>query len=519
MIFNSYAFIFVFLPLVWLGFFGLAKSSVRLSVVWLCLASLFFYGWWNPKFLTLLLGSILFNYWLGCRLAPTRPAAFAPAVRRWTLVAGISVNLLLLGYFKYLNFFISTVNALGTQHWALLDIVLPLGISFFTFTQIAFLVDSSRGEARDFDFLRYVLFVTYFPHLIAGPVLHHRQVMPQFEDEKMYRFSYENLSIGLLIFAIGLFKKVMLADDLANQVTPVFDQAAQGVAPKFLLAWTAALAYTFQLYFDFSGYSDMALGVSRMFGVHLPLNFASPYKAKNISEFWRCWHMTLSQFLRDYLYIALGGNRRGPLRRYSNLLVTMLLGGLWHGANWTFVVWGALHGVLLVLQHAWTGWLARLNLPAPSRWLALILHVVSIGLTFLAVVMGWIFFRADSLTSALLIVQGCLGMNGLSIAAAQGWLTQLGIALFTWAGQPVVYEGVFELSSAMRDFNPSTVGRLLLICSLLVWLAPSSQRIAQRWSVPAAPWVMVLRGGWVAFLLLVSLSHIDRISTFIYYQF
>jgi len=519
MIFNSYAFIFVFLPLVWLGFFGLAKSSVRLSVVWLCLASLFFYGWWNPKFLTLLLGSILFNYGLGCRLAPSATVAFAAPLRRWALVAGISANLLLLGYFKYLNFFITTVNALGAQHWALLDIVLPLGISFFTFTQIAFLVDSSRGEARDFDFLRYVLFVTYFPHLIAGPVLHHRQVMPQFEDAKTYRFSYENLSIGLLIFAIGLFKKVMLADDLANQVSPVFDQAAQGVAPKFLLAWTAALAYTFQLYFDFSGYSDMALGVSRMFGVHLPLNFASPYKAKNISEFWRCWHMTLSQFLRDYLYIALGGNRLGALRRYVNLFLTMLLGGLWHGANWTFVVWGALHGLYLMLQHAWSAWLHRVGMPAPPRWLGAILQLVSVGLTFFAVVIAWIFFRADSMASALLIVQGCFGLNGLSIAGADGWFSQLTLAVFQAAGLPVVFEGAFELSSAMRDFNPSTVGRLLFICSLLIWLAPSSQRIAQRWSVPAASWVMFLRGAWVAFLLLVSLSHIDRISTFIYYQF
>ncbi len=519
MIFNSYAFIFVFLPLVWLGFFGLARRSVRLSVLWLCLASLFFYGWWNPKFLTLLLASILFNYGLGCRLSPAAARTWPALRRRWALRAGIAANLLLLGYFKYLNFFISTVNTLGAQQWALQDIVLPLGISFFTFTQIAFLVDASRGQAHDFDFLRYVLFVTYFPHLIAGPVLHHRQVMPQFEDGKTYRFSYENLSIGLLIFAIGLFKKVMLADDLANQVTPVFDQAAQGIGPKFLLAWTAALAYTFQLYFDFSGYSDMAVGVSRMFGVQLPLNFASPYQARNISEFWRRWHMTLSQFLRDYLYIPLGGNRLGTGRRYVNLFLTMLLGGLWHGANWTFVAWGALHGLYLMLQHAWSATLARLKLPVLPKAIRLILRVLSVGLTFLVVVLAWIFFRADSMSSAWLIVQGCLGLNGLSIAGADGWLTRFLLMVFQSAGLPVVFEGAFELSSAMRDFNPGTVGRLLMICSLLIWVAPSSQKIAQRWRVPAATWVMFLRGVWVAFLLLVSLSHIDRISTFIYYQF
>lgn len=519
MIFNSYAFIFVFLPLVWLGFFWLAKASVRLSTAWLCLASLFFYGWWNPKFLLLLLGSILFNYLLGSRLAPDVVGAMSTARRRMMLIVGVGTNLLLLGYFKYLNFFIVSVSSLVGQSWGIQDIVLPLGISFFTFTQIAFLVDCARGQAKDFDFLRYVLFVTYFPHLIAGPVLHHRQVMPQFEASATYRFSYENLSLGLLLFAIGLFKKVMLADDLANQVTPVFDQAAQGIAPKFLLAWTGALAFAFQLYFDFSGYSDMALGVSRMFGVQLPLNFAAPYKAKNISQFWRCWHMSLSQFLRDYLYIPLGGNRRGRIHRYINLSLTMLLGGLWHGANWTFVVWGGLHAVYLVIQQAWSAALARLGLPVLPRWLAWPLDLVSVGVTFAVVVLAWIFFRANSLPAALLIVQGCLGLNGLSIAPAAGWVTQFLISTFQWAGRPVLFEGAFELSSAMRDFNPNTVGRLLLICALLVWLAPTSQRIAQLWSVPKASWVMVLRGLGVSFLMLVSLSHIDRISTFIYYQF
>lgn len=519
MIFNSYAFIFGFLPLVWLGFFLLAKLSVRLSTAWLCLASLFFYGWWNPKFLVLLVASILFNYFLGCRLAPgDRNEVQRDRQRRW-LVAGIAANLLLLAYFKYLNFFISTVNALGHQDWALLNIVLPLGISFFTFTQIAFLVDSSRGEAKDFDFLRYLLFVTYFPHLIAGPVLHHRQVMPQFEEPKTYRLSYENLSIGLLIFSIGLFKKVMLADDLVHQVTPVFDQAAQGGEPKFLLAWTGALAFTFQLYFDFSGYSDMAIGVSRMFGVNLPLNFSSPYKAKNISEFWRRWHMTLSQFLRDYLYIPLGGNRKGPVRRYVNLMLTMVLGGLWHGANWTFVVWGGLHGAYLVIQHAWAALCARWFSSGSQPWLRSIFRFGSMAVTFLAVVFAWIFFRADSMQAAMAIARGCLGLNGLSVAASDGWITQSAMALFYSAGLPVLTEGVFELSSGMRDFNPATVGRLFIICALLVWLTPSSQSIAVRWSAAASPVWMVLRGLTVALLLLISLSHIDRISTFIYYQF
>ncbi|MDD5478691.1 MBOAT family O-acyltransferase [Rhodoferax sp.] len=452
-------------------------------------------------------------------MAPYDASAFSATSRHRWLVFGVAANLLLLGYFKYLNFFISSVASLDGQVWVLQEVVLPLGISFFTFTQIAFLVDSSRGEAKDFDFLRYLLFVTYFPHLIAGPVLHHRQIMPQFEDPQTYRFSFENLSIGLLIFAIGLFKKVMLADDLANQVTPVFDQATLGVAPKFLLAWTAALAFTFQLYFDFSGYSDMAIGVSRMFGVKLPLNFASPYKSQTISEFWRRWHMTLSQFLRDYLYIPLGGNRHGTFRRLINLALTMLLGGLWHGANWTFVIWGGLHGLFLVLHHAWRGVHNGLKFPATPQPLVWLVKGLSVLLTFMLVVLAWVFFRADSLASAMLIVQGCLGLNGLSISPTQGWFTQSLITLFRWAGLPVGFEGVFELTSAMRDFNASTVGRLLLICALLVWFAPSSQRIAERWSQAKTSWVMALRGLAVAALMLISISHIDRISTFIYYQF
>ena len=519
MIFNSYAFIFGFLPVVWIGFFLLARTSIRLSTSWLCLASLFFYGWWNPKFLTLLLASILVNYWLGCRLGRAAAGQAGQHGQRHWLVLGISANLALLAYFKYLNFFIITVNTVGHAQWPVLNIVLPLGISFFTFTQIAFLVDSWRGQAKDFDFLRYLLFVTYFPHLIAGPVLHHAQVMPQFEDAKTYRFSYENLSMGLLVFAIGLFKKVMLADDLANQVTPVFNMASAGGEPRLILAWTGALAYTFQLYFDFSGYSDMAVGVSRMFGVNLPLNFASPYKAKNISEFWRHWHMTLSQFLRDYLYIPLGGNRKGPLRRYLNLMLTMALGGLWHGANWTFLLWGSLHGLYLVLHHAWMNVCQRWDLRPSRAWQRQLLSLLSVLLTFVAVVVGWIFFRADSLHAALAILRGFFGLNGLSVAASEGWLTQTAIALFHLAGLPVVTEGAFELSTPMRDFNPSTVGRLLVICALLVWLAPSSQAIAAKWRNNASQPVMALRGLAAAILLLVSLSHVDRISTFIYYQF
>lgn len=367
MLFSSPEFIYLYLPIVLLGFFWLAKWSHRIAATWLTAASLFFYGWWNPAYLGLLMASIFFNYSMGVVLA--RESMRPPdSRRRFLLVFGIAANLLLLGYFKYANFFLDSTNAVIGTTWDAGEIILPLGISFFTFTQIAFLVDAWRGLAKEFNFIHYGLFVTYFPHLIAGPVLHHKEMMPQFGQSETYRLQWENIAVGLTIFAIGLFKKIVLADGVAPYASPVFDAAHAGETLTFLEAWGGVLAYTLQLYFDFSGYSDMAIGASRLFGVRLPLNFNSPYQALNIIDFWRRWHMTLSRFLRDYLYFALGGNRHGKSRRYVNLLVTMLLGGLWHGAGWTFVVWGGLHGLYLVINHAWSGVKQRFGLPTGRSW-------------------------------------------------------------------------------------------------------------------------------------------------------
>src|SRR6185436_7232213 len=275
-------------------------------------------------------------------------------------------------------------------------IVLPLGISFFTFTQIAYLVDVYREPAR-YDAARYALFVTYYPHLIAGPILHHREMMPQFGNPTAFRCDSANLAAGLTIFAIGLFKKVMLADSIAAYVAPVFDNAAGGYAPTLLEAWGAVLAYGLQLYFDFSGYSDMAIGLSKMLGVKLPLNFDSPYKAASIIEFWRCWHMTLSRFLRNYVYIPLGGNRSGKARRYLNLMITMLLGGLCNVTKWTFVLWGGLHGTYLIVNYAWRGFKQRMGWRGTGR----LATFGATALTFLAVVVGWVLFRAASFFSAM----------------------------------------------------------------------------------------------------------------------
>ncbi len=271
---------------------------------------------------------------------------------RALLFVAVAANLAALAYFKYADFFLRTAVNLTGADIPLLGVVLPLGISFFTFTQIAYLVDVHAGKVIERNPIHYGLFVTYFPHLIAGPVLHHAEMMPQFRLAEIYRPYLRNFAIGLTFLCLGLAKKVLVADSVAPLANAVF-----GLGPEVELAasaaWLGVIAYTLQIYFDFSGYSDMAVGLSLLFGVRLPYNFNSPYQAWNITEFWRRWHMTLSRFLRDYLYVPLGGNRLGRTRRYVNLMVTMLLGGLWHGASWTFVVWGGLHGAYLVVNHAW----------------------------------------------------------------------------------------------------------------------------------------------------------------------
>ncbi len=329
MLFTSLAFTLLYLPAVFAGFFLLARVSQDWAAIWLFLASVFFYGYWMPEFTLLLLGSVVWNFMVGTRIGHfmAHPVGSARTMAKRWLVTGITLDLLLLAYFKYANFFVDNLNAVLGGEWDIGRIILPIGISFFTFTQIAFLADAYLKGTREYRFVHYGLFVTYFPHLIAGPVLHHAQMMPQFRLAQTYRIDTANLAAGLALFALGLFKKIVLADGVSPYADAVFNGAQAGLAPDSAEAWLGALAYTLQLYFDFSGYSDMAVGLSWMFNVNLPFNFNSPYRATNISDFWRRWHMTLSAFLRDYLYIPLGGNRLGAARRYINLFVTMLLGG------------------------------------------------------------------------------------------------------------------------------------------------------------------------------------------------
>ena len=512
MLFNSHVFIFGFLPIVFFGFYGIARYSHNLAALWLTAASLFFYGWWDVRFVGLLLGSIVFNYGAGYLIGHkflNKP--------KLLLACAIISNLILLGYFKYANFFIENLNHLAGTALQISEFILPLGISFFTFTQIAFLVDTYQGKVKEYNFIHYTLFVTYFPHLIAGPVLHHKEMMPQFAMPSTYRFNYENLLVGLTIFFIGLFKKVIAADGIAKYVGPVFAAHNTGIELTFLDAWGGALCYTLQLYFDFSGYSDMAIGLSRLFGVTLPLNFHSPYKSVNIIEFWRRWHMTLSHFLRDYLYIPLGGNRKGIVRRHLNLLITMLLGGLWHGAGWTYVLWGGLHGCYLVINHGWQGLHRRFWHKPPSKPM----HALSVLITFLAVVVAWVVFRADNINTATAILKSMAGMNGYALPDV--WLPKWGAF-----GQWLTRQGV-HFSNTNALIKGGAIN-WMLVSLLIVWVAPNTQQMmvnfkpalnmpedsaAKRllWQ-PSYAWLVAS-----VVCTVLSILFISELSEFIYFQF
>jgi alginate O-acetyltransferase complex protein AlgI len=497
MLFTTTPFVLLFLPLTLVGFFLIGQRSRAAAAAWLFLASVFFYGYWMPVFTLLLLGSIAFNFGIGIRIARARarPNPDQPdRCRRW-LILGIVVDLALLGYFKYTNFFVDNLNQLLGFDWSLAHVILPIGISFYTFTQIAFLVDTYKGKVGEVNLTHYGLFVTFFPHLIAGPVLHHAQMMPQFAQPAVYRVQTDRLLGGMLIFAIGLFKKIVFADGVSPYADAVFGPAELGQMPSFQEAWLGAFAYTLQLYFDFSGYSDMAVGLAWMFNIRMPFNFDSPYKATSISDFWRRWHITLSNFLRDYLYIPLGGNRKGPIRRYVNLAATMLLGGLWHGANWTFLVWGGLHGAYLMINHGFRAaigarWLDRLD---RSRSFS----VFSWLLTFLAVIVAWVFFRSSNFAAAGQMLQAMAGLG---------------------SGQPP------DLLLWNAGLHSLTGWGWVVALSTLALAAPNSNRIGEhildalaqraRWRWTAAGFGL----GAVLLLVLINAAR-DSVSAFIYFNF
>lgn len=453
MLFNSYAFLLLFLPLVFGGYLLLARLRLaRSASVWLLFASLFFYGYWEPRYLLLIGVSILWNYGLGVLLARGRHGSALLAV-------GIVANLGLLGYFKYANFFLQNAGTLVGAGFEPTGIVLPLAISFFTFQQIAYLVDTRRDRHAERSLLHYALFVTFFPQLIAGPIVRREELLPQLLTER-WGINASHIAQGFAVISIGLFKKVVIADSIAPTADALFGFAAQGGVLSFAEAWVAALAFTFQLYFDFSGYADIAIGLALMFDIRLPQNFHSPYKAANLIDFWRRWHITLSRFLRDYLYIPLGGRGRHESERTRNLLVTMLLGGLWHGAGWTYVVWGAWHGAGLALNHAWRrvrGGQERGTKSVPGMF-------VGTFVTYLFVVFGWVLFRAQDLATSRSIMASMVGLHGVDLPLSAAPL--LGGVL-----DGARFGGAFP--NALFATLPVVAGVLLL--QTFVWLLPNTQ--------------------------------------------
>jgi D-alanyl-lipoteichoic acid acyltransferase DltB (MBOAT superfamily) len=468
--------------------------------------SLVYYGWWNAKYLLLIVPLMFANFTIATRMVPR--GGRQPSAAKLLLIVGLAMNLAALGYFKYANFFVDNISNLLGLHLFFAKVVLPIGISFYIFQKIAFLVDAYRGRVERLNLLDYSLFVTFFPQLIAGPIVHHSEVMPQFHKKGVIPAAC--FVLGVTLFAIGLAKKVLLADTAALYSSPQFAAIAAGEKLDLLAAWSAALAYTAQLYFDFSGYSDMAIGAALMFGIRFPVNFDSPYKAASIIEFWRCWHITLSRFLRDYLYIPLGGNRRGRTHRYVNLLITMLLGGLWHGAGWTFVIWGLLHGFYLVINHLWRALAAKLGLRFASvRGRRLIGRVI----TFSAVAVAWVFFRSDNLGSAIEMLKAMAGCNGIAVS--------------------------INLTNNIHILNKSIsinscIGLLVAFMLLAIaWFAPNTQQITEyvgpkgfygdgsageeqtafRWQ-PSPQWAIA-----VGCLFSVALMSMSKVSEFIYFQF
>lgn len=484
MLFNSVEFIVGFLPITLLLFYLIRNNiGAKFALAFLVIASLFFYAQWNPFYLLILILSMAFNYYIGFILSK---GTIHP---KFVLFVGIAADLALLGYFKYANFFVQSINQLTGSSWNLGDIALPLGISFFTFQQISYRMECYYGHRKGDSLLDYCTCVTFFPHLIAGPIVLYQELIPQFHDKKkIFSRFWINFPVGVSIFIVGLFKKVIIADSLIPFVKPVFESAALGDASiSFFDAWGAVLAYSFQLYFDFSGYCDMAIGLAKMFGITLPINFDSPYKANNIIDFWRKWHMTLSRFLRQYLYIPLGGNKGGVLARSRNLLITMILGGLWHGAGWGYVAWGALHGFYLIINH-----LFQVASPANETIYFRLRALIARPLTFLCVAIAWVPFRSADLSTTGVMIRA---MSSPSTTA---------------------------LLSNKLDYQ--TLSLYLLICFGIVWLMPNTKEIFSIDNQYQLPRILVWKPNWmwamalsvIAFICFINLS---KVSEFLYFQF
>ena len=487
MLFNSYEFIFLFLPLsFFIYFFLLEKRLMTGAKGFLVFSSLFFYSWWNVAYLPIILSSMLFNYVIGNALNENFKKVRIH--KKSLLIFGIIANLALLGYFKYTDFFLENFNLAFDGSVPLLHLALPLAISFFTFQQIAYLVDSYRAETAEYDFLNYALFVTFFPQLIAGPIVHHAEMMPQFASRWNLVKNYKNIATGLFIFSIGLFKKVVIADTFATWATAGFDHAP---VLNLLEAWATSLSYTFQLYFDFSGYTDMAIGAALLFNIKLPINFNSPYKALDIQDFWRRWHITLSRFLRDYIYIPLGGNRKGPFRTYNNLLATFILGGIWHGAGWTFVFWGFLHGMALVIHRFWKA--LGFTMPKVLAWL----------ITFNFINIAWVFFRAKEWEDATKVLSGMFGLSGIVFTHKHE----------KFLGSLSSFDTVSFGTVTEHIGGGSDILNYLLLVFLISLFFKNSIQLKNSFKTTSLSLIFTLS------IFLISLSMVSKVSEFLYFNF
>lgn len=470
----------MFLPIVFIGYFALNKVNFTLSKVWLFLSSLFFYGWWNPIYLPLLLFSLIVNYIIGTTLGKMKQ----PMKKKALLTIGILFNVGLLGYFKYYDFFITNVNAVFDTDYRVMNLILPLAISFYTFQKIPYLVDSYQGETKGYHPLNYGLFVSFFPQLIAGPIVQHGDVMAQFENKENRKINAKNIATGLFVFGIGLFKKVGIADTFAEIANAGYSNPA---TLTMVDSWITSLSYTFQLYFDFSGYSDMAIGAALLFNIRLPINFNSPYKALSIQDFWRRWHMTLSNFLTRYIYVPLGGNRKGLVRTYINIMIVFFVSGVWHGAGWTFIIWGLMHGIASVINRLWGQ--AGFKLPKLLAWF----------ITFQFVNAAWVFFRAPSVHDAIMVLRSMIGLNGrvLPTDLQHTFFNQLNIPYYDFT----------------LDENFFWVVGILLVAFLISVFAKNSMYFKDHLK---PNWISAI---YISALIIYSVFQLQQVSEFLYFNF
>jgi D-alanyl-lipoteichoic acid acyltransferase DltB (MBOAT superfamily) len=471
-LFNSYEFIFLFLPPIFIIYFLLKDNAARSAL--LVISSLFFYAWWNISYLPIITISLLTNYYIGKKITTNTNQ------KKIYLFAGITANIILLAYFKYADFLIENINLSFNSNIEKLNLLLPLAISFFTFQQIAYLVDCYKERKTSYNLLNYSLFVTFFPQLIAGPIVHHKEMMPQFSDSTNKLINIDNICKGLFIFSIGLFKKVIIADSFSLWANTGFSNSENLTLVE---AWATSLSYTFQLYFDFSGYADMAIGIALLFNIKLPTNFNSPYKARSIQDFWRRWHMTLSRFLRDYIYIPLGG-KSSTLKTARNVMITFILGGIWHGAGWTFIFWGFLHGIALVTENIWKK--IPLRLPSALSWL----------LTFNFVNIAWVFFRAENWQDAINIIHAMFNINKINLPSFLepylqhityleisfgGFLANINgniktlFFVFTAAIISLVFKNSTQLLISFRPTDPKTILVSVIFTIAVLSLSKSSE--------------------------------------------